>query len=66
MTFWKLKKLKIVTIQIIIYFAIAVNRRNELRQAEVLGIDCYLLSKIHGARFVRHYVNGFKNLIESQ
>ena len=33
---------------------------------QALGIDCYLLSKIHGTRFVRHYVNGFKNLIESQ
>ena len=57
---------KIVTIQIIIYFAIAVNWRNELRQAEASGIDCYLLSKIHGTKFVRHYVNDFKNLIESR
>ena len=30
--------------------------------AEALGIDCYLPSKIHGTRFVRHCV-GFKNLI---
>ena len=58
--------MKTVTIQIIIYFAIAVKWRNELRQTEVLGIDCYLLSKIHGTRFVRDHVNGFKNLTESQ
>ena len=58
--------MKIVTIQIIIYFAIAVNWRNELRQAEASGIDCYLLSKIHGTTLVRDRVNGLKNLIESQ
>ena len=58
--------MKTVTIQIIVYFAIAVNWRNELQQTEALGIDCYLLSKIHGTRFVRHYVNAFKNLTESQ
>ena len=58
--------MKIVAIQIIIYLATAVNWRNELRQAEALGIDCYLLSKINGTRFVRDRVNGLKNLIESQ
>ena len=58
--------MKIVTIQIIIYLAIEVNWRNKLQQAEALGIDWYLLSKINGTRFVRDRVNGLKNLIESQ
>ena len=58
--------MKIVTIQIIIYLAIAVNWRNKLQQAEALGIDCYLLSKINGTRFVRDRVNSLKNSIEPQ
>ena len=58
--------MKIVTIQIIIYLAIEVNWRNKIQQAEALGIDWYLLSKINGTRFVRDCVNGLKNLTESQ